>query len=402
MAWINNRICWSTVALGGLLIAMSGCGSEEPEAPVGPAKQGGPPPALVRVDLVKHQQVTQMRLVTGRLEPAEQSAVAAEEPGKVVTAPPDAGSFVSANQTLATLDTAILDRQRRVADAQLQTAKASRSEINARLAQASSQRKRLETLVSDGSVTQSDFDVAVRDEQVAKAQLSVAQTNIAMRQAELELIDERLAKMTIVAPFDGYITAKHTEQGQWLAAGSPAVTLMRINQVDAVLDVPEYILDQLADDSQIAVQVTGPNIARTGKVFKMVPNADRRTRTFPVEVRLDNADNLLRPGMSVRAELPIGKQVQAVTVPRDAVQTTPTGTIVYANRGGVAMPVTVHIQFKLDDRFVVDAPLGDGEQVIVEGNERVFPGQPLNVQNADQFAQSSAPAPAPGSSTEQQ
>lgn len=378
--------------LVGALLALGACGGgQEPAEAGGPDADGGPPgppPALVRVGEVTREQVIQHRLVTGRLEPAEESRVAAEEPGRVVAAPPDAGVKINQDRVLAKLDTTILDRQKQVAQAELDTARASIAETQARLDQALAQRRRLEPLVDDGSVTQADYDLAVRDEQVARAQLKVAQANVAMRQAAVELIEDRLVKMTIHAPFTGYITARHTELGQWLSPGEPVVTLSQTDPIDAILDVPEFMIDQLNAESRIDVRVPSIGLTRTGRIHRVVPDADRRSRTFPVEVRLDNADGQLRPGMSVEAQLPLGQKMQTLLVPRDAVQTTPTGMLVYVNRGGNAVPVNVRVLFKSLGRFVVEADLRPGEQVVTEGNERLRPGQPLNVQNAQ-----SPPAP---------
>ena len=83
--------------------------------------------------------------------------------------------------------------------------------------------------------------------------------------------------------------------------------------------------------------------------------------------------------MSVAAELPTGAIVKAITVPRDAVQTTPTGAVVYANRGGVAVSIPVSIRFGAGDRFVIDGQLQPNEQVVIEGNERLTPGTPLKI-----------------------
>ncbi|MEX0742241.1 MAG: hypothetical protein WD079_05535, partial [Phycisphaeraceae bacterium] len=88
----------------------------------------------------------------------------------------------------------------------------------------------------------------------------------------------------------------------------------------------------------------------------------------------------IKPGMSVRSQLPTGEAMQAMTVPRDAVQTTPSGTVVFVNRNGVAAAVPVRVQFGSGDRFVLDeTSLRDGEQVVVQGNERLAPGQPLRI-----------------------
>ena len=72
---------------------------------------------------------------------------------------------------------------------------------------------------------------------------------------------------------------------------------------------------------------------------------------------------------------------------------TPTGMLAYASRGGVAVPVNVVIRFGVGDRFVVDAALRPGERVVIEGNERLMPGTPLQVLPAAAPAADARPAP---------
>jgi len=254
------------IALLAMALSFVACGSQEEQPDDGGGSPpGGPPPALVRVDVVKQETVIQRRLVTGQLEPSQHSVVAAEESGRVTLAPPDAGTAIDSIKTdLAKLDTTILARQKLVAEAELETAKASEAEVQARLDQATAQRKRLEALVKDGSVAENDFDLAVRDEQVADAQLKVVQSNIVMREAALEVIKDRLAKMTVPPPFVGVVIEEHTELGQWLAAGSPVVTMVQLDPIDAVLDVPEHMVDQLAVGREATLKINGLNIERQG------------------------------------------------------------------------------------------------------------------------------------------
>ena len=118
----------------------------------------------------------------------------------------------------------------------------------------------------------------------------------------------------------------------------------------------------------------------------IVPDADPQARTFRVLFKIPNEDNALKPGMSVTAELPTSTLSNQLTVPKDAVHSTPTGTVVTLNRNNTAAPVPVTVRFSIGDRFVIDGPINHNDQVVIEGNERLAPGQPLNIVNPNEFA----------------
>ncbi len=345
------------------------------------AQEGGPPPALVRVATAEMQQVQQKRLITGRIQAISQSNVAAAEPGRVLQAPPDPGTIVKAGQVLVRVDAELLKHQRQAAAAQVAEAEAQISRVKADLALATRMRARFASLVPTDAASKTEFDQAVRDEAATKAELILAEAMLAQRRADLAAIDEQLDRKTIKAPFDGTIITKSTEVGEWLNQGGVVATLIATHQVDAVLDVPEAMVRHLARDAEVSLDVAASGTTPKGKVYRVVPSANRTARTFPVWVRVDNAEGKLMPGMSVDAELPTGNMIEAITVPRDAVQVTNTGAQLYAARGGTAVPVPVNIQFATNGRFVIQAPLQPGEQVVIEGNERLFPGQPLQIQS---------------------
>jgi RND family efflux transporter MFP subunit len=363
------------------------------------------PPALVRVGEVRRETVQEQRLVTGRVEPSRVSLVAAEESGRVMQAPPDVGLAVEADQVLARLDDTLIRAQRDAAAAALQEAHASMAEAQAEVDLARRVRERYEKLVPTDAASELEYDQAVRDEQVTEARLENIQALLAQRKAQLAELDERLDNMVVRAPFDGFITRKEAEEGQWLSPGQPVVEVVAIDPVDAVIAVPEQMIGALSDGAKVQVQISGAGVERMVAVDRIVPDADRRSRTFPVYIRLDNPTGVIKPGMTAEAELPTGRQVQAITVPRDAVQVTPTGPIVFVNRNGMAQAVNVRLMFSIADRMVIDAPLAAGEQVVVEGNERLTPGmpQPLIVKNGSEPAppasQPTEPdAPPPGES----
>lgn len=393
-AWLRlTGLLVGAVVLGMLGVAHGQQGETEEggDGGAGPSP-GGPPPALVRVGLVAREVVQQKRLITGRIKAIRQSMVAAEESGRVIVAPPDPGTPVKPGEILCKLDDALLKQQRDAAAAQLREAEADIGRVDAELALAKKMRVRYEQLLPTDAATKVELDRSVRDEQVFQAQLILAQATIAQRKADLAAYRERLDRMTITAPFAGTVTAKATELGQWVAPGTAVSTIVAIGQVDAVLDVPESIIGQLATDQAVEMVVGAARARPKGKVYRIVPEADRTARTFPVWIRVDNADGKLLPGMTVEAELPTGQRAQSLVVPRDAVQVVAGGARVFAVRGGVALPVPVKVRFATDGQFVVEAELGPGEQVVTEGNERLFSGQPVQVLSAPASA---APASKP-------
>lgn len=395
-----GRSAW-VAAASVVVVALAGCGGgDEEDKGDGPAAGGppGPPPSKVRVGLVQRDPVQQKRLIIGTIEPAQRSLVAAEEAGRVVEAPPDRGTTVASGDLLARLDDVLLQRQRAVEEALKAQARASANEARARYEQASKLVDRYRDLVGDGGITQTQLDEAVRDMRVAEAQQATAAAEIERHDAAIALIDERIERMEVFAPFAGEIIEKHAEVGQWLPSGGEVVSLVRIDKVDAVLNVPDHMIGQIDAETPIELLVTSNGQRRAAPVYRIVREADRRGRTFPVVVRIDNDDGAIRPGMMVEAELPTGRRIESLTVPRDAVHTTPSGIRVMVNRGGEAVPVPVSLRFKVGDRFAVDATLQPGEQVVVEGNERLMPGAPLDVLNREEVAGQGAPPdrPSPG------
>ncbi len=383
MSRTSNRhvagAAWRIVVMTAMAIVAPAFGQDEP--PDG-QPQKGPPPALVRVGQVDRRQVQQKRLIVGQVEPIRQSEVASEESGRVIQAPPDPGTAVNRGAVLVKLDGELLSQQRTAAAAQVTEAQADVERVKAELALAERMRQRYADLLPTDAATKVEYDQAVRDEAVSKAHRALAEATLAHRRAVLGEYDQRLERMTIAAPFEGIVIARSTELGQWLSPGRTVATVIAIDRVDAVLEVPETMVGELAADQPILLRVPAVHADPKGKVHRIVPSADRTARTFPVWVRVDNRDHRLMPGMTVQAELPTGRRIEALTVPRDAVQIIPGGARVFAVRGEVAVPVMVNIRFAADDRVVVDAALEPGEQVVIEGNERLLPGQPLNIQPA--------------------
>jgi RND family efflux transporter MFP subunit len=361
----------------------------------GQGPPGGPPPANVRVAEVRFEEVREMRLITGQVEPARRSVVTSQERGQVTVSPPEPGTAVKQGQVIAQLDDKLLTIERDALAAAVEEAKSNIAEREAQYQLAQRDRSRIEQLVQSNVAREKELEDARDQEAAASARVSLARALVTIAESRLAGINQQIVNMKIVSPFDGFVVRKLTEVGQWIDPGNGVAEVVMISGVKVRLDVPESMAAHIPLDEPLTLEIVGPNLTRNAKVFSIVPDADPQARTFRVLFKIDNADAALMPGHSARAHLPTGLTTQALTVPKDAVQLTPTGTAVYVNRGGVAQQVPVLVRFPTGDRFVVDAMLRSGDQVVIEGNERLFPGQPLNIASPTPPAPAASPAASP-------
>lgn len=345
----------------------------------------GPPPANVMVDEVRLEWIEPRREVTGQLRAVRQSTIAAEQPGRVAAVVVEEGDSVPAGTVLVRLDEALPRLESNRTQALLESAQAN---VAAREAGLKRARRDQESILRLGdSASEKEVLDARSDIVVAEAELAGAQSDALAAEAEHQLAQQRLDDMTIRAPFAGSVTRKHTEVGQWIGVGESVVELIDISVVDAWLDVPEALLDRLqfgGAEAQIRLRASGEVFA--APVSAVVPQADSLSRLFPVRVRLDNCEGHLRPGMSIVGLAPTGAREQMLTMHKDALLRDDGGAYVYIDSGGTAAPIRVRVLFAEGRRLVVEsAGLQPGVRVVIEGNERLIPGQALNI--------TSAPAP---------
>lgn len=342
---------------------------------------GGPPPASVVVDAARTETVEQWREVTGELRAVRRTLLAAQEEGFVVDVLKQEGDRVSAGETVARLHDvrARLDVDRATADVA-----ARKAMVDQRDADAEKTRRdleRIEEMVARGAGNERERDNARTDLKTAVARLEQAKAELAAAEAQLGLASQRLRDMAIDAPFAGVLVTRRSEVGQWLKRGDSVAEIVAMDQIEAWLDVPERYIDRLARPEQ-RVQVRVAALGRTfeAPVVAIIPDADRLSRLYPVRARMRNDDERLRPGMSVTGQVPTGTSEPTMTIRKDAVLRDDAGEFVYFDDGGVAAVARIQVLFAAGDRLAVrSARLAPGTLVVVEGNERLFPSQPLMI-----------------------
>jgi RND family efflux transporter MFP subunit len=340
--------------------------------------QRGPAPALVRVGAAQWKTVQPETSIIGRLIEVRKVTVASEVVGKIVEMPVEIGSPVMGGQTvLVRVD----DIWPRLA---LERMRAQVASIDAQLKYLQVELQRSEMLSERAAITESELEGQ-------RSAVAESQARLAEAQAAFEEESERIARSTIVAPFDGTIVEKHAEFGGHLSAGTPIVDIVSRGEVDARLMVPESVINEIQVNQPLTILVDPLNEEVQGTVVSVTPYGPTASRTFPVRVRLDDQNGRLKVGMSITARIPIGAPREALVVSRDAVLIRPDeATVWIALPSGesdiVVEPVPVTITARMREEYAVEPEtergrqtLVEGTHVVIEGAERLTPEQPVRI-----------------------
>lgn len=215
----------------------------------------------------------------------------------------------------------------------------------------------------------------------ARARLATATENVSH-------LESQKAKYTLRAPFEGYVVAKHTEIGAWVSRGDPVAEVIELDPIEIDVMVPEAYIAHIHLGAAAQVRADAiPDRAFTGTVARIIPDADRRSRSFPVKVRLANPKtedgHVLKSGMLARVTLAIGPPVQALLVPKDSLVlggSQPSLMVVTTDpetKQETVRPVPVQLGVTDGSLIQVTGNLAPTDKIVVIGNERVRPGQPI-------------------------
>lgn len=300
---------------------------------------------------VKTQRVVEVPMertvtVTGTLAAFDQATVSAKVPGRVRSIAVDLGSVVRRGQVIAQLEQQDSQLRLQQAEAALAQARAriglspdgSDERINpeetatvrqarAVLDEAKLKLDRANSLVKQGVIARAQLDTAEAEHKVALSRYQDAieeirnrQAMVVQRRSELEIARQQLKDTTISAPFDGMIEERRTSVGEYLAAGTPVVTLVRIDPLRLRVEVPERESRSVHQGQQVRVTIEGDSNVYEGRIARLSPTIAAQNRVLMVEAEVRN-NGQLRPGSFARADIVTDSQNLAVAVPTSAIVT---------------------------------------------------------------------------------
>jgi len=331
----------------------------------GAQAQPGRGPALVAVAEVQEGLLRQVNELSGNVFFKEVAEVATEVPGQVVEVLFEDGQRLAAGAPMVRLDDALLR-------AQVRTAQALVAQHETQLEQERVRLERAEVLLRDEVTTPQEFDDI-------RFTVLTLEHRLAAAQAEVESLNIEISKKTTRAPFDGVVVQRMTERGEWKSGGETVAVFARNDVFDVITNVREDDLHFFSVGDVMSMRVFGREVE--GEVVTIIPRGDTGARTFPVKLRLENHDWLLE-GMTALVRLPIAEEQQATLVPRDSVMRMGDEWVLFAVRDGAAVRIPVKVLGHTSDgrhTGVNGEGLQAGMQVVVRGQERLTPGQEVQI-----------------------
>lgn len=383
---LRTLLCASAI----LVTSCGGSGASAPEA-AGGAGRGNATARAVQVTPAIEARIERAIAVTGTLGAEDQVTMAFKVTGRLEQLDVDLGTAVEAGQTLASL--ASTDFQLRVtqADAALQQARArlglpvdgagERVDIEqtsvvrqarAVLDQARLVRDRAASFAKDGIGSQADLDAAQANLRVAEGRYQDSieevhnrQALLVQRRTELELAKQAQTDSRLRAPFAGSVRERHATPGQYLAAGAPVVTIVKINPLRLRLSISERESAAVRLGQTVRVTLEGDSVVHIGRVARISPAIEETSRTLSIEAEVANPSGRLRPGAFANAEVVTDSGGMALLVPATAIVSFAGVDKVFVVADGKAAERRVTIGRRETDRVEILTGVAAGDRVVV-------------------------------------
>ncbi|MEC7585627.1 MAG: HlyD family efflux transporter periplasmic adaptor subunit [Pseudomonadota bacterium] len=270
------------------------------------------------------------------------------------------------------------DEQRAAAEANLEVAR-QRLEIAKKLAtqnfSAPVELAQLKANYENARMTLAQIDLARN----LRSEVDIAQNRarLATAKSNLAVLRDQLAKSTIKAPAAGWLETMHLEQGEQIAAGAPAATILDMDELKIVVAVPQTNISEVGLGDPVNVNVAGAGM-RKGAVTKIASISSTTTRTFDVEVTVPNPGRELRAGMTVEANIDVGFQPAFGMSPAHLSVAGDGSLTAKIDDGGTVRVVPVElVRSGVEQVFV--SGLADGATLLTFGQAFVNAGDPVRV-----------------------
>jgi membrane fusion protein, multidrug efflux system len=320
------------------------------------------PPPVVAVSTVQKSDWQSYLTAVGSLAAVAGIEVSSEVLGKVKAIHFESGQAVRQGQLLVELDssTDLAELNGLEAAQRLEQAKISRSK----------------QLIARNFISKSDYDLNIATLDEAKAAVNAKKSSI--------------NKKRIVAPFSGQLDIRKVNVGQYLAPGDAIVSLQKLNPIYADFTLPEQELANLTINQDITLTVQAYLDKKfRGRISAINSGIDETTRSVKIRATLENAEQLLRPGMFAEVQVLLLKTKPVLTVPDTAITYNPYGDSVFVIENG-KQGTTVQL------RQIVTGETRAGRVEIIKGlaeNDRVVSAGQVKLRNGIPVKLDQHPAP---------
>lgn len=366
------------------LVSACGASSDQPAAP---------PPVIVQTEVVRYQSVPNIGELPGRIQAVRSAEVRARTDGIVQRRLYEEGSIVQAGTPLFQIDPRDYRAQVDQAQGTLQRALALRNNAQQVI-------RRYDPLVSQRAISGQEYDSARSD--LAQAEAQVTEGRAALARAQLQL-----DYTTIRAPIAGRVGRAEVTEGA-LVSASQATLMTRVDQISpvyavfsesssALLTLTQQLRSgelKLSSPSAVTVQLVlenGSTYPVPGRVDFTDTTVDPSTGSQTIRAQFDNIGGLLAPGQFVRGSLEAGTLSNGIMLPARAIQFKgEQASVSVLGKDGMVIARPVTLGSIAGKNWIIKSGVRPGERVVVEGWQKVRPGQKAMDAQEAKKAQSSA------------
>jgi len=210
--------------------------------------------------------------------------------------------------------------------------------------------------------------------------------------AQVEQQQALVGYKSIMAPFSGRLGIRQVDLGQYIAPGSPIVTLQELDPIFIDFYLPQQALEKIKVGQDVTAKVdTYPGLKFGGKIQAINPLVNTASRNVQVRAAFNNPDEKLLPGMFATIDIDVGTPQHYVTLPKTAIYYNSYGDIVYVIKDGseakggerqrTAQQVFVKTGESRGDQVAVLDGVGPGDIVVTAGQNKLHNGSPVQINN---------------------
>ncbi|MDK2814088.1 MAG: hypothetical protein PWP18_1 [Thermoanaerobacter sp.] len=372
----------------------------------------------VKVMEAKKSKIEDIVTFTGQIEAGDEVKIASKISGRVKEVNFEVGDYVKKGEPLVILETDELYVQLSQAEAALASAKANLAanesgtlpqqldQVKAAFEQAEtnylntkSDYERIKALYEAGAASKQTLDSMEAKYKVAKSQYESAKeqlrlteerlpkniealrAQVAQAEAQVELIKTNIKNSVIRAPISGMISSKQINPGEMCQAGVTLGSIVNIDKVKVVIDVPEEDINKIREGQEVTVNIDA--LGDKGKIkgkISIISPASASSRLFKVKIEMENKDYKLKPGMFAKVNIIRDIKENVITIPKDALVIKKHGNVVYVVKEGKAEERLVKIGVTNGDRVEITEGLKEGETVVISGQNMLAEGSAVKIQ----------------------
>jgi len=343
------------IALGAVVLVIVGLALPK-MSDSGASDEGGggaaDAPTQVDATVVEPSTMTEQIRTTGTLRADESVELTAESAGKITAIQFEEGERVEEGELLVQIN-----------DAELQ---AEKRRLEHRLELATDRAERQRKLLEEGGVSQEEYDATANEVEVLNA--------------ELDLVEARIEKTQVRAPFSGVVGLREVSEGAYVSPETNITTLQRVNPIKVTFSVAEQYASRVRAGQTVTFSVRGRERTVEGRVYAADAGMDPDTRTLQLRARAPNPDGTLRPGMFSDVTVALGTIDDAIQVPSFAVVPTLDGQRVFVAEDGTAQPRNITLGIRTDSTVQVTDGLSLQDTVITSSIQTLRAGLPVRVE----------------------